>query len=1122
MKNAEAASILKFWRDVEIFNIPIAPSKRDNSSTVEVRTLRPVQQLPWHDLKHKSGLIHTWIHKIFIGVSSNENLAKAILQATLPGKEITQRDLGRIRGRGWLAAFAVDENGILLPDSYTPASFTYGIKRLKNQESLDNLDIELRKAKDEFAERRHHVAPETENGESQPQPLNWVELEDELKLSSTLLGDRTSDLRFDYVVKSIRIKRKKSEQEKDADVEFLNSFYLQDLDQLISQSLSGDKFGTGLSTYIGPEIAFAKRTDILEDTSAMDKCIDPARMTASRWPAPTKHSLMLAQQAAVYETFAKLGEGKGLIGINGPPGTGKTTLLCDVIAEIIVLRATKIATLLEKPHELFEPDLITIGKKSVYPLRKDIVSHSSIVVTSNNNAAVENITKVLPAREKVSDEFGAVSYFDDIATAILKKQGVKDDEGNPIEGWGIISAALGNAKNRSNFSWMFFQKDKKKSTIETSWDDNIPPEELEDPEEEIPEIQPNADQTASIQEEANLTNTIKQILEACTDYSEKKRWVGEWGATKQEFLAKLKKFEKIRSVLAACRKSLNVLPDIRKELEYVAAEAEHKRQRSQVLKSDYDSIQRELSIQEAKMHAGRESLRKEEDTRPPRWIDRKLLDLFGYATKRIVDYRERIRTARAPYKKEADKFDAIGKRAGELHTQLKEITRRVSELDDRCRQLGQTVTKHESRINNARKNGVLLPDENFWAAHAQDRHKSSPWSSKTINKLRSEIFLQAVRLHEFTLRACPKQFLANLRKANEMISGTLREPLSVEERAILWDSFFFAVPVISTSLASFSRLFGGMGQESIGWLLVDESGQATPQSVAGAIWRSRRAVIIGDPIQIEPVMTVPESLVKALQERHNVESKWSPVDESAQTLADRTTPLGSWVGKQGDGGIWTGMPLRAHIRCDNPMFDLANHIAYAGQMVKVKNTQTPFRSILGESAWFDVQPGGASDPVIKEELHTLKTMLAKIMDDWPVVLPDNKVEREKPAKVYVISPFKKVAEACREVVKGLGLNEKIECGTVHTFQGKEADIVFMVLGSVPEDGGIRARKWASDFPNLLNVALTRAKCRVYVIGNLSDWKKCNHFHEMSKILPNITISTHSYSRIQAVTQLHKL
>jgi hypothetical protein len=80
--------------------------------------------------------------------------------------------------------------------------------------------------------------------------------------------------------------------------------------------------------------------------------------------------------------------------------------------------------------------------------------------------------------------------------------------------------------------------------------------------------------------------------------------------------------------------------------------------------------------------------------------------------------------------------------------------------------------------------------------------------------------------------------------------------------------------------------------------------------------------------------------------------------------------------------------------------------------------------------------------------------------------------------------------------KGMGLGLE-QVGTVHTFQGKEADAVVdwghgYVLG---------ARRWAGHPPNLLNVAVTRAKRRIYVIGKRDAWKDA----ELSRILQMLPV-----------------
>jgi hypothetical protein len=67
-------------------------------------------------------------------------------------------------------------------------------------------------------------------------------------------------------------------------------------------------------------------------------------------------------------------------------------------------------------------------------------------------------------------------------------------------------------------------------------------------------------------------------------------------------------------------------------------------------------------------------------------------------------------------------------------------------------------------------------------------------------------------------------------------------------------------------------------------------------------------------------------------------------------------------------------------------------------------------------------------------------------------------------EIYIISPFKSVASYCEEF-----RNDKKYCVNNTQISGKkEADIVFLVLGSDPKSTG---QEITSPKPNMLNVAI---------------------------------------------------
>ena len=86
-------------------------------------------------------------------------------------------------------------------------------------------------------------------------------------------------------------------------------------------------------------------------------------------------------------------------------------------------------------------------------------------------------------------------------------------------------------------------------------------------------------------------------------------------------------------------------------------------------------------------------------------------------------------------------------------------------------------------------------------------------------------------------------------------------------------------------------------------MLIDEAGQALPQAAVGALMRTRRAVVVGDPVQIEPVVVLPDTLTETICRRFGVDpDRFNAPAASVQTLADAATPyVAEFAGRQGAG-----------------------------------------------------------------------------------------------------------------------------------------------------------------------------------------------------------------------------
>lgn len=346
---------------------------------------------------------------------------------------------------------------------------------------------------------------------------------------------------------------------------------------------------------------------------------------------------------------------------------------------------------------------------------------------------------------------------------------------------------------------------------------------------------------------------------------------------------------------------------------------------------------------------------------------------------------------------------------------------------------------------------------------------SNPWFDKKYRELQSRLFIASLKVR--------KEFLyKNLKNIRAAYSIWKKQKELLDRKVVIseaWNWMNMVIPVISSTFASFSRMCANLGPETMGSLFVDEAGQALPQASVGAIFRSKHVMVVGDPSQIKPVLTLDSSVLNTLRQCYDISQKYLSEDASTQTLVDAISRYGFY--KDDNKEEWIGIPLWVHRRCKHPMFDIANKISYGGNMVQGSKQN-------GMAQWFDIG-GAATDKYVEKQGEFLREKIREMIAKNPDIL-----DKKKKDIIYVISPFKNVAYQLSKELDKIDFTRRengkpTNVGTVHTFQGKEAPIVFLVLGADNRCTG--AANWAmgTENPNIMNVAATRAKEEFYIIGD---------------------------------------
>ena len=833
----------------------------------------------------------------------------------------------------------------------------------------------------------------------------------------------------------------------------LNSYHLADLDRAAHAAARG-RLPPAARAYLGMDVPESP-VDVLTDRAGLARLLSPALFPAARWPAPGGSPLVSLQQAAANAAAGPLARGAGILAVNGPPGTGKTTLLRDIVAACVLRRAEAMCAF-ERPEEAFTAagSTFEVRGRRVTPHRLDpSLRGEEVLVASSNNRAVENVSRELPALRAVDPGLDGLRHFRSLSDAIARAAADPEGTGRPLAAesrtWGLAAAVLGRQANRRDFVGGFW------------WD----------PDHGIRTwLSLALGESVDVRmrdADGKVTGKRRPALLDSEDPPRGPRQAHErWLAAREAFRARRARVAALLASAAAAERGAAGGLGLA-EAEAACAE---------LTRAGLAAAETARAARAA--HAAAEA------------AEAAACRIAGASGSDGTDHGLRLLAARA--------LDAA--RLAETRRVEAEAAEAVrAGLADRYREAAALVRMLRAA---PLAEGTGRPvDAAFFAAGHEAWNRASPWLDAAAHAERDALFAEAMRVHEAFVLAAAAPVRANLLGFVTAATGPV--PGLDEHLSDLWATLFLVVPVVSTTFASVGRMLAGLPDEALGWLVVDEAGQAPPQAALGALMRCRRAVVVGDPLQVEPVVTLPDPVTVRLCAEHALDAAavMAPT-ASVQTFADLASPLrGSF--RAGTGRRVTGLPLLVHRRCAEPMFGIANAAAYDGQMVHAPTPTGagPAVAALGPSRWIHVPPpAGAEGRWRPEEGEALLDLLGRALSAGGGS-PD----------LFVISPYREVADAVRALVRRqrrlfaparvaaeAWARERI--GTIHAFQGREAEAVVLLLGASGESAR-GSRRWAARTPNVLNVAVSRARTALYVVGDRDSWAGAGCFGLLADALP---------------------
>ena len=291
-----------------------------------------------------------------------------------------------------------------------------------------------------------------------------------------------------------------------------------------------------------------------------------------------------------------------------------------------------------------------------------------------------------------------------------------------------------------------------------------------------------------------------------------------------------------------------------------------------------------------------------------------------------------------------------------------------------------------------------------------------------------------------------------------------------------------AYPVMATTLVSARKAAGYQWLNDLNgykpWhlALCDEAGMMSAESLVPLLSRSERAMVVGDPLQIEPIRNLSQTGQEQIREKHFAFDNTLFERVSPMTVTAYHRAAGTQSGQAGD--IGNGIILDEHRRCQAPIAGLFCALAgYRGISIETAHAQDRIAGAfkgMGERhlMFYSVegQKGGAIN-TNTDEVDAIEQLLDRLEEAGYDLTKD----------IGIVTPYSNQKSALiQRVGKRLNHFASLRIGTVHQFQGVGFEVI--IYSPVIFDAR-DTETFQNKSPNMLNVAVSRAKQQFIIVGN---------------------------------------